>query len=811
MSPALTFMRDPLRPLAEAVRALSARCDGAHTLDGSGFNGTDAKFGNRLADLDVALWTPAIAREAWEMLAKYRRQLESAGIDYDRIPVPMDTPRNGGLDSPRQQARRLLFHAERRAAAGVPLKSARSITVEGDSFVIDFAYDPALVAAVKALPGRRFDGDRKCWTVPLLRAPQVAAFAAEHGFTADDEAESVLEVTPLDGMDAYDPRDERMATLIDGHIEVRWAREDPHFDQIYTTVKSIEGRHWDQKRGCWTIPATPSAARQVQVMATVHDFKVAGLDEIEHMAATAERMRAMSRAAEGSIEIPGFNGTLRPFQAAGVRYAIETRRLWIADEMGLGKTWQGLATLEALNAFPAIIVVPASLKLNWQREARKLLPGRSIEVLSGGREQLGYTADVTILNYDIIGKPLREDPDAPKKITGWKGHLPGLKAINPKALICDESHYVKGPKTIRTQAVLELAKDVDVRLLLSGTPVPNDPIELVPQLRILGRLKDFGGYRSFVSNYASAWGNVAARRHELNDRLRETCFVRRTKDQVLTELPPKVRHTLPMPIDNRAEYQRAEDALIQWIGQRAASDANFLAEIADLDDEAQKVAKADRRAEAEMRASRAEHLVRFNALKQLAAAGKRAGLVAWVHDFLDGSDQKLILFVHHKAEQEAVRAAFPGCASIAGGQSAESRQAAVDAFQNDPRVRLIVVSLMAGGVGLTLTKASNVAFVEFGWNPATHDQAEDRAHRIGQHDSVTCHYLVAPDTIDEEIMGIIEEKREMVTALVEGAEAAKARGDVETAQRLEAEAAEIRTKSVASDLVMRFVKRAEQR
>ena len=208
--------------------------------------------------------------------------------------------------------------------------------------------------------------------------------------------------------------------------------------------------------------------------------RVALQDLRKEHASAVEEVRRSPRAREGdelAIE-DRLGGELRPFQRAAVHYARWARRCFIADEQGLGKTVEALATLEADGAFPAVVLCPASLKLNWLRETRKWLPHRKITVLKGTGVAPDDGADITILNYEIVA-----------------AHAARLALRQPRALVLDESHYVKNPRAKRTAATRKLAFSLQpdaLRLALTGTPVMNHPEELIAQLRIIGRLEDFG-------------------------------------------------------------------------------------------------------------------------------------------------------------------------------------------------------------------------------------------------------------------------------------------------------------------------------
>ncbi len=454
------------------------------------------------------------------------------------------------------------------------------------------------------------------------------------------------------------------------------------------------------------------------------------LQEIREEHARAEGLVELSKATDAHLTVPGLGGELKPFQRAGVSYLLERRRAFLADEQGLGKTIEALAALEADGAYPAVVVCPASLKLNWMREIERWLPGRTARALSGNGAGDGE-ADITVVNYDIVA-----------------ARLPELAAMAPQALVLDESHYCKNAAAKRTQAVQRLAAEVPAEgllLALTGTPVVNRPAELISQLRIIGRLQDFGSGVKFGERFRGPDAHLRLHWH-----LRARCFVRRLKADVLPQLPAKTRSVVPVELDNAAEYRLAETDLIAWLRSQPL-------ELGEVD---AKVAAA----------LRAERLVRLNALKLLAARGKLHAALAWIHDFLS-SGERLVVFAHHREIQRAVMDRFPMALHIVGSDSHAARDQALAAFQqpDGPENQLIVCSIEVAGQGLTLTRSSSVLFLELDWTPAKHDQAEDRCHRIGQLDAVNAYYLLAASTVDEAISVLLERKRSVIGAVTDGA------------------------------------------
>jgi len=464
------------------------------------------------------------------------------------------------------------------------------------------------------------------------------------------------------------------------------------------------------------------------------------LQEIREQHARAAGLVALSGATDAQLDVCGLGGELKPFQRAGVSYLLAQRRAFLADEQGLGKTIEALATLEADSAYPAVVVCPASLKLNWLRELERWLPGRSVQALKGtgsarptaGPSCLAAGAEITVVNYDILAARLGE-----------------LRSLEPRALVLDESHYCKNAAAKRTQAVQRLSAVMPhdgLVLALTGTPVMNRPAELISQLRILGRLGDFGSGAQFGKRFRGPDAHLRLHWH-----LRSRCFVRRLKADVLPQLPAKRRAIVPVELDNEPEYRLAERDLIAWLQSQPL----------DLGELRAKVAAA----------LRAERLVRLNALKLLAARGKLTAALAWIHDFCS-SGERLVVFAHHREIQRALLARFPSALHILGEDSHVARDAALRAFQapDGPENQLVVCSIEVAGQGLTLTRSSNVVFLELDWTPAKHDQAEDRCHRIGQEDSVNASYILAAGTIDETISTLLERKRAVIGAVTDGRE-----------------------------------------
>jgi hypothetical protein len=623
--------------------------------------------------------------------------------------------------------------------------------------VIATTGDPVIDAALSQLPESRRDAALGRWWIPAREGPLRAlreAIDRVRGMSATPEVRGRLEhfEQPSLSVAAVTGLEHRCQAEVSGaaagEVRLRVCRR-CHPDLEGTA----RGRGICVARSSDSWWLTVDGGGRVLSLLAERPQLAAGADlraDVERATARARAVEEMEELSTGTLAGPsameGIAAPLRPFQGAAVRYAVRARRTFLADEPGLGKTLQALASVQSAGALPALVVCPASLRLNWLREAARWLPDRRARVVDPDHPALD--AAVNVISYDVLHRLCEP-----------------LAACPPRALVLDEAHFCKNPSARRTQAALEIARTMDADalvLLLTGTPVVNRPDDLIAQLRILDRLDELGGTRRLTR----------AQHHPhdlqlLHTHMRRTCFVRRRKADVLDQLPDKQRVVVPVSITNRREYRAAQADVGRWLRGQAEADSRFLADIESLAAHEREAAIRARGREAEQRARRAEALIRVGKLALLAARGKLEPAIEWIEAFLE-SEEKLVVFTRHREIGDRVLDAFPGAAVATGRIAADQRAQQIERFQQDPGCRLIVCSLDAAGVGVTLTAASNVAFLEMGWTPATHDQAEDRVHRIGQHDAVTAWYLLAADTIDERIATVVERKRRLARATSDG-------------------------------------------
>lgn len=438
------------------------------------------------------------------------------------------------------------------------------------------------------------------------------------------------------------------------------------------------------------------------------------------------------------------------YQREGICFGLEHKRIIIGDEPGLGKTLQSIGIVDTANAYPCLVICPSSLKINWQREFEKFTDKSALVLDNNVRTTWGYLLtmgvhQVAIVNYESLRKFFVWD------IRGGKQFRLKDVVFNPqiqafKSIIIDESHRVKDPSAQQTIFTKGLSVGKDWCILLSGTPVVNRPEDLIAQLSIMNRLGEFGGRAKFMADYCTdpkdKTAEPAVPLSELSRQLYDTCMIRREKAKVLPQLPDKTRVDLYVEISNDKEYNLAAEDL-----------AAYLQEYTECTDWEIR------------RKMRMEALVKFMTLRSLATRGKIAQAVDFIRTFLD-SGKKLIVFCSLHEIVDELQKVFPRAVTVTGRDSAVNKQASVDAFQNNPNVQLIICSIKAAGVGLTLTAASDVAFIELAWTYADCCQCEDRAHRIGQKDNVTCYYLLGRGTIDHTIYSLIHRKKSIANEIM---------------------------------------------
>jgi hypothetical protein len=446
------------------------------------------------------------------------------------------------------------------------------------------------------------------------------------------------------------------------------------------------------------------------------------------------------------------------------------RTFLLADEPGLGKTAQSVLAASVAGAYPLLAVVPNVVKMNWAREVEHWTPRRRATVIHGDGDSLDAFADVVVVNYDVLER-----------------HMSWLGSMGFRGMVVDEAHFIKNLQSQRSRNVLSLAERIrssapggdPLMMALTGTPLINDVDDFRAIWRFLGWL-DGEKPSAPLLRALEETGLTPAEPGFYGEARRAVIdlgIVRRRKVDVAADLPEKRIADLPVELDD--ELGRSIRAAERELALRLAGRFRALVEarnlrVGDLDDD-QRDAFIRAVATAELEESKSapsgENV--FTMVRRIGQA--KAGLAADYAGQLARSAGKVVFFAKHIDVMDQAEAAFAALdlrsVSLRGDQPALARQAAIDAFNNDPDVHVAVCSLTAAGVGVNLQAASNVVLAELSWTAAEQTQAIDRVHRIGQHDPVTAWRIIAAHTIDARIAELIDSKQGLAARALDGSEA----------------------------------------
>lgn len=518
----------------------------------------------------------------------------------------------------------------------------------------------------------------------------------------------------------------------DRWLAIKWSGTNrEHWNLILNAIKALPERRYNGATKEWIIPFRDNYLQWAKVAGFPDPVLIAEQvqefteEEWEDPIESQKKLIEETPIDPERLMIPG----LRPYQTDFVKYMI-ARKGWVflGDSMGCGKTISALAWLVYSDAYPALIVVNAPTKLQWYQQYRdwlKKVPGADYrcQILSG---QKPYKLDQNvscIINWDILHH--------------WKD---ALAQFGFKYLVGDEVQAIGNPESKRAIAFRMLSKVIPECVCMSGTPARSKPAQFWTVLNIM-MPADFPNYYKYLYRYcepkSTPWGmqfNGASHVQELHYKMSQ-CLLRRTKEEVMKWLPPKTMEVVPLEIDKTLENEyRDQEAEIYKEGT-----SDLHQRVADL--------------------------------MRTAYALKEKSLLRWVEDFLD-SGNKLLLFAWHRDVVdllvESLKKYNP--VKIYGGISVAAREDAKTTFIQDDKCRIMVANIQAGGVGIDgLQKVCNhVAFAEFSHTPLDHRQAEDRLHRGGQDLPVTSYYLIAPGTVDDDSVEVLDDRAQMLDNALDG-------------------------------------------
>lgn len=544
-------------------------------------------------------------------------------------------------------------------------------------------------------------------------------------------------------------------------------RYDP---EIVAWIKeNFEGRKWDPINKLWVIPTTAINLLSIKNCPFEIENKENIIKELEL------KLYPPQKKFNENIKLSPEGLELFPFQKEMVEFIDSTNcKCLITEQMGLGKSIEVIGYLNLHPEIkPILIICPASLKINWLKELQKWLIDKNKKIiiltsknLKSEFSNLKSESCILIINFDILGK-------LEKEIKNWR----------PELIVVDEAHKLKNIRTKRYQAFKYMFENIDKKILITGTPIMNRPVEIFPLIHYI-KPDEFFNFWSFVKRYCGATSNGygwefkgAENLDELRYRLRRF-MLGRTKKEVMKDLPEKIRSVIELSDANGGmkgskELEKKSKELIEEMKKMK----NLKSEIENLENQNLKlnflnsdgIEKMNKMKEL-MKNSIAMRMVEINNLMRQAVEVKFDSSLKFIIDIVE-QDEKVVLFCWHKDIIEKFEKAFQeiGIKSVkvTGDVSLINRDKAVQDFQNNPNVKIFIGNIQAAGVGLTLTAANKVVFMEFDWSPANMLQAEDRCHRISQKNAVNVYYLVTPNSIEVNFINMLFKKLMVINKIME--------------------------------------------
>lgn len=431
----------------------------------------------------------------------------------------------------------------------------------------------------------------------------------------------------------------------------------------------------------------------------------------------------------------GLTRVPRFYQAEGIAYMINHGNCINGDDCGLGKTLTSICVVELMNAFPALVICPASVKYNWKKEWAKINPNRTVGVVESKRRKNAadpWVNDVVVINFDILGERGLDTPKAkhPQLLKKYWG-----------SCVIDEIHFLKSEKALRTKMAKKIATKIENVWGLTGTLTQKRPADLIQPFKIIRRFKDlFGDSMEFKFRYCNAhktpYGfdvNGFSNLEELHELLRMGGYIRRNKRDVLEELPPLITTTVDVPITNQKEYSKAEENLVSYLEQIDITKANS--------------------------AVNAPHLVMMQTLKKLSIEGKMQFIEGYIKDWLEANeDQTLLVFGVHRDPLQQLATKFKAPV-IQGGVDGKTKQRIVDEFSQG-RHRVLFANIKSAGTGTDglQENCSNLVYIELPDSYSDIEQVNSRLERMGQKGSINVTRLLSPITIDVEMNEMMTDK-----------------------------------------------------
>jgi SWI/SNF-related matrix-associated actin-dependent regulator 1 of chromatin subfamily A len=529
------------------------------------------------------------------------------------------------------------------------------------------------------------------------------------------------------------------------HISINFGWKGDKQKQIIKDLKYDNGNpiaRWNHTAKAWVVPI---ACKDI-VYQIGRSQKASHIIIKDNLPEKVDNIPALKKL---SIEIFLKKGAMRPYQEEGVERMMQLKKVINGDQPGLGKTLQSIAATIGLEikgevSFPVLVICPSALKINWKREF-EMWTDKKAMVLTDSVKTTYHRfwemeqSDVFIVNYESMKKYFVKSMPDKKNLKLSSQIIMDDRISMFKTVIIDESHRLKDPSSIQAKIAINVTRGKDYVFMLTGTPVVNKPIDLFAQLAIMYRLKNFGGIEGFKTRYCQG-GRGASNLAELNYLLNVNCFFQRKKEDVLKDLPAiSIQQTI-VSITNLPEFNKVKNDFADFIRNSDLTDAEIKRKI------------------------NGQIIVQLSMLLQISAQGKIEAAKEHIDEIVN-SGQKIVIFCRHQIVVDLLKKEYPKAVTVTGKDNAVEKQRSVDGFQQNPGINIIIVNYKAGGVGITLTAASELLLIELPWTQADVEQAVARCHRMGQHRAVRATILLGEHTLDQWLYDLIQGKKEIANTI----------------------------------------------
>lgn len=579
-----------------------------------------------------------------------------------------------------------------------------------------FAYDQDIIQIIKSANNRKWDSTQKCWHVKNCEVIKILDKLAQIADTENAKQYFLsLYIEPIT-TENQEPEQTQKIILTgvqkNEYINIKCK----YHAGVVTAIKASLNRKYNSADYSWNV----SLADIPGLINRLEKFN----NEVDY-ASLLQYLPKPEEVQEIVLQ-PMPNQTREPFthQLDAARFLLEKKKAILADEMGGGKTTSAIIASYNIPG-KKLVVCPASLKLNWQKEILLVDSTAKIGIVNGKTITDLTGADWYIINYDILSK-----------------HLTSILSTEFTSCIFDECHYIKSinnsgkPTAQRGKATLQITEKIPYCFMLTGTPITNKTKDIFNTLKAINHPLS-QKWMPFSLRYCNAYKDRygwnmdgSSNTNELHEKLKPF-MMRRLKSELL-ELPEKIRSFVPVEI-NAKEYNRL---FTEYMAEREGMEKGL-------------------------------QLVKLNALRHLLAIQKISATIEQIENIAVCQDKQIVVFTCYEEVVKQITEKFPQAGTITGSDSTEKRQQTVDDFQNK-KINIVVCNIIAAGVGLTLTASDTVIFNDFDWTPANHAQAEDRIHRIGQNQKCNIYYMYADNAeMDRKLSLILEKKLANINQIID--------------------------------------------